>query len=154
MHNSTTQEPQDMYRPTQAWTLLLLRLSMVPLFCYSGFGKLFNIAGTADRLPGGHEGLGFMLALGATGLELAGAIALTLGVFARPFAVAFIPYIVVASLMFHSFWAAPPEMVMAQTLNFLKNVGLIGGMAIIAAFGAGPFRVTFRGSALKETMPR
>lgn len=124
----------------QAWTLLLLRVSMVPLFLYSGFGKLMDIPGTAARLPGGAEGLGLLMAVGATVLELAGALALLLGLFARPVALVFIPYIIAATLMFHNFWASPPAMVVPQTLNFLKNVGLVGGMSIIAAFGAGPFQ--------------
>lgn len=124
----------------QAWTLLLLRVSMAPLFIYSGFGKLMDISGTAARLPGGAEGLGLIMAIGATALELAGALALLLGLFARPVALLFIPYIIAATLMFHNFWAAPAEMVVPQTLNFLKNVGLVGGMTIIVAFGAGPYR--------------
>jgi len=125
----------------QAWTLLLLRVSMAPLFLYSGFGKLMDISGTAARLPGGAEGLGLIMAVGATALELAGALALLLGLFARPVALLFIPYIIAATLMFHNFWAAPAEMVVPQTLNFLKNVGLVGGMTIIVAFGAGPYRL-------------
>lgn len=145
MISSIIQEPKDTnFATAQAWTLLLLRVSMAPLFLYSGIGKLMSIPATAARLPGGADGLGLFLALGATALELLGAIALLLGIFARPVALAFIPYIIAATLMFHNFWASPEAMVVPQTLNFLKNIGLIGGMAIIAAFGAGPFRMLRR----------
>jgi putative oxidoreductase len=142
MISSIISEPKpSSFTGAQAWTLLLLRVSMAPLFLYSGYGKLVDIAGTAARLPGGVEGLGLPMAIGATTLELTGALALVVGFFVRPAALAFIVYIALASVMFHNFWASPPAIVVSQTLNFMKNFGLIGGMSIIAAFGAGPYRL-------------
>jgi len=46
--------------------------------------------------------------------------------------------------MFHNFWASPAPQVQAQTINFLKNLGLIGAFAMIAAFGPGPYSLEQR----------
>jgi len=46
--------------------------------------------------------------------------------------------------MFHNFWASPPAAVTAQTVNFLKNLGLIGLFAMIAAFGPGAYALRKR----------
>lgn len=74
-------------------------------------------------------------------MELGGSLLLVLGLRVRPVALGLILFTAVASLMFHRFWASPPALVVPQTLNFLKNLGLIGGLGVIAAFGAGPFRI-------------
>jgi putative oxidoreductase len=50
-----------------------------------------------------------------------------------------IVFTVLATLMFHNFWASPAAAVTAQTVNFLKNLGLIGLFAMIAAFGPGAY---------------
>jgi putative oxidoreductase len=41
--------------------------------------------------------------------------------------------------MFHNFWASPAPQVTAQTINFLKNLGLVSLFAMIAAFGPGSY---------------
>ena len=46
--------------------------------------------------------------------------------------------------MFHNFWAAPAPQVVAQTIQFLKNLGLIGAFAMIAVFGAGSYSLEAR----------
>lgn len=39
-----------------------------------------------------------------------------------------------ATVIAHSFWSAPPELVGAQFVNFLKNAAIIGGLLCGAAF--------------------
>ncbi len=46
-------------------------------------------------------------------------------------------YLIPVTIMFHNFWAAPPQMHEMQLLNFLKNVGIMGGLLILATRGAG-----------------
>jgi putative oxidoreductase len=125
----------------QAGALLAARLLTAPLFVWSGIGKVANFSATAARLPGGESWLGYLLTAGAVGVELGASTLLVLGILVRPVAGIFILYIIAATLMFHQFWASPPAMVAPQTVNFLKNLGLIGAFGMIAAFGAGPYRV-------------
>jgi putative oxidoreductase len=125
--------------PLQDKVLLAARLLAAPLFIYSGIGKILAFEVTAGRLPGGAGGLGSVLAACAIVIELGGSLALILGIYTRCAAIAFIVFTVLASVMFHNFWASPPAQVIPQTVNFLKNLGLIGLFAMIAAFGPGAY---------------
>ncbi|MCP3406572.1 DoxX family protein [Bradyrhizobium sp. CCGB01] len=127
--------------PLDDWVLLFARIAIAPLFLYSGVGKVLAFAATASRLPGGADGLGVVLAAGAIAVELGGGTALLLGLFARPAAAVLIPFTIAATLMFHNFWAAPEAQVVMQTINFLKNLGLLGGLALVAYYGPGVYAV-------------
>ena len=132
MANSETTAVQDR-------VLLAARLLVTPLFIYSGIGKILAFEATAGRLPGGAGGFGSVLAAAAIVIELGGSLALILGVYARCAAIAFIVFTILASVMFHNFWASPPAQVVGQTINFCKNLGLIGLFAMIWAFGPGNY---------------
>jgi putative oxidoreductase len=119
--------------------LLAARLLVTPLFIYSGIGKIFAFGVTASRLPGGEGGFGSFLAAGSIAIELGASLALILGIYTRCAALALIVFTILATLMFHNFWASPAAAVTAQTVNFLKNLGLIGLFAVIAAFGPGAY---------------
>jgi putative oxidoreductase len=121
----------------QAKALLVARLLLAPLFVYSGIGKILAFGLTAARLPGGEGGLGSLLAAGSIVVELGCASALILGIWTRWAAIILIAFTIAATLMFHQFWAVPAPQVQGQTVNFLKNLGLIGAFAMIAVFGAG-----------------
>ena len=125
--------------PLQDKVLLAARLLAAPLFIYSGIGKIMAFEVTAGRLPGGAGGFGTFLAACAIVIELGGSLALILGIYTRCAAIAFIVFTILASVMFHNFWASPPAQVVPQTINFLKNLGLIGLFAMIAAFGPGAY---------------
>ena len=56
-------------------------------------------------------------------------------------AVALFLFTIAATLMFHNFWAAPDAQVVMQTINFLKNLGLLGALALIAVYGPGAYSV-------------
>src|SRR5437016_4176207 len=119
--------------------LLFARLTVVPLYLYSGVGKVMAFGATAGRLNGWLDGFGSALAAGAIAVELGGGVALPLGLFARQAAVALILFTIAATLMFHNFWATPEAQVVQQTINFLKNLGLIGALALLAHRGAGKY---------------
>jgi putative oxidoreductase len=124
--------------------LLAARLLVTPLFIYSGIGKILAFGVTASRLPGGEGGFGSFLAAGSIAIELGASLALILGIYTRCAALALIVFTVLATLMFHNFWTSPPAAVTAQTINFLKNLGLIGLFAMIAAFGPGAYALRRR----------
>ncbi len=121
--------------------LLAARLLVVPLFIYSGIGKILAFGVTASRLPGGEGGFGSFLAAGSIVVELGCSLALILGIWSRYAALILLAFTIAATLMFHNFWASPAAQVTAQTINFLKNMGLIGLFAMIATFGPGSYSV-------------
>ena len=49
--------------------------------------------------------------------------------------------LIVVSPIFHGFWAVPPEQAMAQQINFMKNISILGGMLVLFAFGPGRYSV-------------
>jgi len=128
----------------QGYVLLAVRLMLAPLFIYSGIGKILAFSLTASRLPGGEAGLGTLLAAGAIVVELGCSTALILGVWSRWASLLLIAFTIAATVMFHNFWASPAAQVQVQTINFLKNLGLIGAFAMIAVFGPGPFSLEGR----------
>ena len=133
----TSSDSRPATTATQDKVLLVARLLAAPLFFYSGIGKMLAFGVTASRLPGGEGGFGSFLAAGSIVIELGAALALILGIYTRCAAITLIVFTILATLMFHNFWASPPAQVTAQTIQFLKNLELIGLFAMIAAFGPG-----------------
>jgi putative oxidoreductase len=140
----TTKEMNAGVEGLQSYVLLAVRLLVAPLFIYSGIGKILAFGLTASRLPGGEAGFGMLLAAGAIVVELGCSTALILGIWTRWASLILIAFTIAATLMFHNFWASPAPQVQVQTINFLKNLGLIGAFAMIAAFGPGSFSLEER----------
>jgi putative oxidoreductase len=46
-------------------------------------------------------------------------------------------FTLVASFIFHAYWAAPADQVFVTQLLFFKNIAVAGGLMALAAFGAG-----------------
>ena len=135
----TSSDSRPATNATQDKVLLAARLLAAPLFFYSGVGKILAFGVTASRLPGGEGGFGSFLAAGSIVIELGASLALILGIYTRCAAIVLIVFTILATLMFHNFWASPPAQVTAQTVQFLKNLELIGLFAMIAAFGPGAY---------------
>jgi len=117
---------------------LVGRVLLALMFVKSGFGKLGNIDGTAAYIASGGLPMPTVLALLVGLLELSGGLALIVGFKARWAALALGVFTLLASVLFHKFWAVPAEQQMVQQLMFLKNMAVAGGMFMVAALGAGP----------------
>jgi len=55
---------------------------------------------------------------------------------ARWAALALGAFTLLATLLFHAYWAAPADQQFVQQLMFMKNLAIAGGLFIVAAFGA------------------
>jgi putative oxidoreductase len=60
---------------------------------------------------------------------------------ARWAALTLLIWLIPATVLFHAFWAAPPEQLADQTFHFLKNVGLAGALLLVV--GASPAQPLF-----------
>jgi putative oxidoreductase len=120
------------------------RILLALMFVMSGFGKLGNVAGTAGYIASGGLPFPSLLAVLVGLLELFGGLALAAGFKARWAALALGVFTVLASVLFHQFWAVAPEQQMVQQLMFMKNLAIAGGMFIVAALGAGPLSIDNR----------
>jgi len=82
-----------------------------------------------------------VLAVIAILIEVGVAGALLIGWQARWAALILALFTLVAALIFHAFWASPPDQKMMQSINFFKNLAIVGGLLFVAAHGAGPYSV-------------
>mgnify|MGYP000965434904 FL=1 len=116
----------------------LARLMLALMFVMAGASKFANLEGTAGYIASGGLPMPAVLAVLTAALELLGGLALALGFQARFAALALAVFTVVASLLFHKFWAVPAEQVMVQQLMFMKNIAVAGGLLFVFSLGAGP----------------
>jgi putative oxidoreductase len=123
------------------------RILLALMFVMSGFSKLGNIAGTAGYIASGGLPFPSLLAVLVGLLELLGGLALAVGFKARWAALALGAFTLLASVLFHQFWAVAPEQQFVQQLMFMKNLAVAGGMFVVAALGAGPLSFDNRGAA-------
>ena len=114
------------------------RLLLALMFILAGFDKLGNLSGTAGYIASGGLPMASVLAVVVGLLELLGGIAIAIGFQARWAALALGLFTLVASLLFHKFWAVAPDQAFVQQLMFMKNLSVAGGLFIVAALGAGP----------------
>jgi len=123
------------------WATLLGRMLLALLFVISGFGKIPGFQGTVGHIASKGLPLPQVLAALAVLCELGGGIAIALGWKTRWVAAAMILFMIVITPIFHNFWAAPPDQVINQQTNFMKNVSILGGFLILFAFGPGRYSI-------------
>lgn len=82
-------------------------------------------------------------------LALLGGLSVLLGFKTRIGAWLLVVFLVPVTIAMHNFWAvSDPGMAELQRIMFLKNVSMLGGALLLAAFGAGPVSVdAHRGEA-------
>jgi putative oxidoreductase len=121
----------------QPWGLLLGRLLLAYVFVLNGYGKIAGFAGTAKYMASKGMPLIEPLLVGTILIELVGGLMLAVGWKARWAAWAFFLWLIPVTLVFHAYWSVPPEQVMAQTIQFQKNLAIMGGMLYVALMGPG-----------------
>ena len=118
-------------------TALVGRALLAALFIGSGWGKLIGFSATAGYIASKGLPLPQVLAALAVAIELGGGILLLVGLKARWIALAFVGFLIVITPIFHNFWDVPAAQIQAQKINFMKNLAILGGMLMVAAFGPG-----------------
>jgi len=111
---------------------LLGRILLAHIFLLAGINKISGYAGTQ----------GYMEAMGVPGmllplvilLEIGGALALIIGWQTKWAAYALAAFTLVAALIFHHDFSNQ-----MQTIMFMKNLSMTGGLLILAVHGAGAF---------------
>ncbi|APR06257.1 DoxX family protein [Thauera chlorobenzoica] len=114
------------------------RILLALMFVLAGVGKLANIDGTAGFMASaGLPASPALVVLVGLGELLAG-LAVATGFMARWAALGLAVFTLSVSFIFHRYWAVPDEQQMVQQLLFMKNMGVAGGMLVLAALGPGP----------------
>lgn len=126
---------------------LLARLLMAALFLPAGISKIGGFAGTAGYIGSVGLPLPEVGAALAIAIEVIAPILLIIGLYTRQAALVLAVFTLLASVFFHNYWAMPAEQQFMQSLMFFKNVGVVGGLLAIAAFGAGKLSLDARRAA-------
>src|SRR3954451_11280049 len=92
-----------------------------------------------------------MMLAGAIVFLIAGSLSVILGYKARIGAFLLLVFLVLATYYFHDFWTLSDlQARQEQTIQFMKNLGLIGAMLLIIANGTGPLSLDGRRSDVGE----
>jgi putative oxidoreductase len=123
---------------------LLGRFLLALLFVVGGFSKIGGFDGIVGYI--GSKGLPLpqLLAVGTIVLEIAAGLALIAGLKARWAAAALAVFTVLATFLFHNYWAMPEEQQRIQYLLFSKNIAVVGGLLMVVAFGPGRWSLDAR----------
>jgi putative oxidoreductase len=115
------------------WASRLGRLGLGAIFLASGSGKLADLSGTAAYMHSAHMvAVPFFLAA-AIAMELLGGLSIITGFMARWGALVLIVFLVPATLIFHNFWAFQGMERQMQTIQFLKNLSICGGLLYLSS---------------------
>jgi putative oxidoreductase len=121
--------------------LLLGRIMIGGIFVQSGFNKLMGLDAFAAGLA--RQGIpaaaaSVLAPIGAT-TEFVGGLAIVFGLMTRSAAVLMIAFVIVATLISHRFWALEGAERRTQTVQFAKNVAIIGGFFFAFITGGGRY---------------
>ena len=120
---------------------LVGRLLMALLFLPAGISKIGGFAGTVGYIASKGMPMPTAAAVVAIIVEVVAPLALIAGFGTRWAALVLAGFTVVATFVFHNFWAMPADQVMMQQLMFFKNIAVVGGLLTLAAHGAGAWSV-------------
>jgi putative oxidoreductase len=123
---------------------LVGRVLLAAMFVLAGYSKIGGFDGTAGYIASKGLPLPSALAVGTIALELVAGIALAVGYKARWAALALAAFTLLASVLFHAYWAIPVDQQSIQRLMFMKNLAVTGGMLMVFAFGPGRFSLDRR----------
>lgn len=125
-----------------AYLAPVARVLLAAIFVIAGWNKLTDPAGSAGYIASG--GLPGWLVWPTIALELAGGLAIALGVFVRPVGAALAVFSVVAAVLYHLLPGLGAEGMerMMQMIHVQKNLAIAGGLLLLTVFGAGPFALT------------
>lgn len=113
------------------------RILLAALFLISGLGKISSYAGTAAYMASaGVPAAALPLVIG---IEVLGALAISVGYKTRIVAFLLAGFTLVTALMFHNNFGDQIQMIM-----FLKNVSIAGGFLLLVGRGAGPISLDRR----------
>jgi putative oxidoreductase len=120
------------------------RILLALILVISGYNKLVGFDGTVGYIASKGLPLPQLAAAAAIAIELVGGVLLVIGWQTRWAATAIFLFMIPTTLIFHAFWAAPAANLQMETIQFMKNLCIMGGMLYVMAFGAGPLSVDNR----------
>jgi len=118
------------------------RILLALIFIMAGWNKIGGFEQTAGYMASkGMPMANILLALTII-LELGAGLMVLLGIYARWGAAALFGFTLLATFIFHNFWAiADAQQAYMQSLMFMKNLAIMGGLLYVVAYGSGAFSI-------------
>jgi len=117
------------------------RILLSSVFILSGISKITAFAMEEGYVVAKHLPLPAVALTIALVVELAGGLALLAGWCTKFTAWILFLYMIPTTFLFHNFWAMQGMDRYDNTIHFQKNLAIMGGLLILAAFGAGAYSV-------------
>lgn len=114
------------------WQLLLGRVLVSAIFILSGLGKLPHFHDVAGMMAAKGIPLASVALVITLFIEIGGGLLVLTGYKVKYAALIMALWLIPVTLVFHHFWAIPAEQQQEQTVNFLKNVAIMGGLLVLA----------------------
>ena len=119
------------------WAPLAGRILLATIFLLSGLTKFTDWNGTASYMSAhGIPLIPLLLPIAAL-VEIAGGLAILVGVRTRAAALVLFLYLIPTTLVFHNFWSYGGLEYVNQMQHFLKNLAIMGGLAMLVGLGPG-----------------
>ena len=134
-----TTAPYGVITPAQDTMALIGRVLLAWLFIPAGWSKIAGFAGTAGYIASKGLPMPEVMAGIAIAAELGLGLLLLVGWQSRWAALGLAIFVAVITPIFHAYWAMPEAQQMMQKQAFNKNLAIVGGLLVVAAFGAGRF---------------
>ena len=127
----------------QGFVALLARLALMTIFIVSTVSnKIPQFSQTVQYMTQEKVPIPMAALACAIGLLILGSVSLLLGAWTRIGAFFLLVFLCAATYYFHDFWTfTDPLQRQLQTIQFLKNLAIGGGLLSLMAFGAGPWSV-------------
>ena len=129
----------------QALLPLLGRILLASIFLWSAIKDIREFETVSKVMGGKGIPIPDFFLLGTIVFLLLGSIALILGIKARWGAVLLILFLIPVTVIFHS-----PTGGEEYFIQYMKNLGLIGGLCLVIANGAGPVSFDGPGPSMKK----
>lgn len=121
-----------------SFLMLIGRLSIAAIFLLAGFSKFLDYDGTlAYMIAKGVPYVPYTLYAAAL-VEIIGGALLVFGYKTRFAATLLALFLIPVTYMMHDFWnVSEPAVKALETINFLKNLAIFGGLLYVICFGSG-----------------
>lgn len=124
--------------------LLVARLLLMILFVIFGWQKLVGFSGTVNYMGSVGAPAPTLSAIIAVVMELVVGIAIVIGFYTRPLALLLALYTLGTAFIGHHYWTMTGMERYANTINFYKNVSIVGGLMLLAVTGPGRYSIDRR----------
>ena len=125
---------------------MVARILFAALFILSGLGKLMDPAGTIAYMASKNLPYETFLMYAAAAIEILGGICILLGFWTKTAATILFLFLIIVTVKMHNFWDLSGADAILNRIEFLKNLGILGGLLYIMSTGPGSWAICYDGA--------